>query len=341
MNERGRWLTVVCAAAGIVLLLFFSRECAAGVYDGMVLCGGTLIPALFPFLVVSELLAATLPCRRAYTAIPATILLSIVGGYPAGARAAERLLSRGLLTPRQAHRLALGCCNAGPAFLVSAVGAGMLSSRKTGFLLLGINLASMLLTVLLLFLLPERDGGQSVSVPPVPLTQPPLSPARVLPDAVERAVKAMLLICAYTLLFTALLGLCREFWGNGIRLSLLAAVLEVTNGCRLFARESALPVLCAICGFGGVCVLLQNASFAAGCGARLWEFALVRAVQALFAFLLSLPFSPDPLLPVFSATNTVVWEPLAQNASTSVAVFLLLAAIALAFCRLPLSRRRK
>lgn len=339
MNERGRWLTVLCAAAGIPLLLFCSRECAAGVYEGMVLCGGTLIPALFPFLVVSELLAATLPCRRAYTAIPVTILLSAVGGYPAGARAAERLLSRGLLTPRQAHRLALGCCNAGPAFLVSAVGVGMLGSRKTGFLLLGINLASMLLTVLLLFLLPDCACIQRGSDPmSVPIRPSPLSPARVLTNAVERAVKAMLLICAYTLLFTALLGLCREFWGNGIRLSLLAAVLEVTNGCRLFARESALPVLSAICGFGGVCVLLQNASFSAGCGARLWEFALVRAVQALFAFLLSLPFSPDPLLPVFSAANTVVWEPLAQNASTSVAVFLLLAAIALAFCRLPLSR---
>lgn len=336
-------MVILAALLGAGMLLWFAEPCAAGVYEGMVLCGQTLIPALFPFLVLCELLCALLPCRSPKSAAVLTVLLSAVGGYPAGVRAAERFYRRGALSPRAAATLALCCCNAGPAFLVTAVGVKLLGEQTLGFLLLGNNLCAMLLTLLTVWTVSalgtqENPPSATGRLRAAPFAQNDTAGRRDgvanAPQAVERAVRSMLIICGYTLLACCLLHTAKQWLGQGTAYTLLCGVLEITSGCRAFAHADRLPALAAVCAFGGVCVLGQNLSVAARCGVRWYALAGVRLLQAFYAFLLMLPFCRQPLLAVFSASDRLTLSVSSGNAATAVGIFLLLCALALLIARL-------
>ena len=112
---KGRLAAWGCLAA-LGLLLARSAEAAQAVRDGLALCTGSVIPALFPFLAVSGLLTALdagaspalgplarlLGCSRAGAR---AFLLGLTGSYPVGARTVAQLYRRGGISRREACRL--------------------------------------------------------------------------------------------------------------------------------------------------------------------------------------------------------------------------------------------
>lgn len=151
-------LLLVIAGAGAALLAW-PGAVATGVSRGLSICSSVIIPSLFPFLVlagflvrsgVSQSLGRRLekPTRKLF-GLPgccaAGILVGFIGGYPAGGVAVGQLVSQGDITPRQGRRMLRFCVNAGPAFVISAVGAGMLGSVRYGAVLFAAHIAASLL----------------------------------------------------------------------------------------------------------------------------------------------------------------------------------------------------
>ena len=102
---KGKLAAWACLAA-LGLLLARSAEAAQAVREGLALCAGSVIPALFPFLAVSGLLTALdagespalgplarlLGCSQAGAR---AFLLGLTGSYPVGARTVAQLYRRG------------------------------------------------------------------------------------------------------------------------------------------------------------------------------------------------------------------------------------------------------
>ena len=140
----------LCAAAGICLFLE-PEICTAGIYHALTLCAKTLIPTLFPFMVVSGFFlrsGMSAVCGAHLSRLTARVfrlpgesagilLLSMIGGFPVGIKMTAQLFSDKRITQKQAARMCLFCINAGPAFVISAVGAGFYKSTKIGVLLYG------------------------------------------------------------------------------------------------------------------------------------------------------------------------------------------------------------
>ena len=126
----------------------------------LTLCAGTVIPALFPFMVVTGLLVRLgfgqwlAPDMAGLMAslfrLPgcagSALLLGLVGGYPIGARTAAELYASGDLTRQEAERLLTFCNNSNPVFLISVLGAGVFGSVRAGLWLWLIHVCAALLT---------------------------------------------------------------------------------------------------------------------------------------------------------------------------------------------------
>ena len=124
-NRQG--LAAAAALAFGVLVLAVPEAAARGFAGGTALCLQSVLPALFPFFVVCELLTAAPPpaallrpmqrvlgLESAETA--RALLLSWVGGYAVCARLAGQLYGAGRITRRDAALLqVLGCCCPGLA----------------------------------------------------------------------------------------------------------------------------------------------------------------------------------------------------------------------------------
>lgn len=154
-NRQG--LAAAAALAFGVVVLAVPEAAARGFAGGTALCLQSVLPALFPFFVVCELLTAAPPpavllrpmqrvlgLESAETA--RALLLSWVGGYAVCARLAGQLYGAGRITRRDAALLqVLGCCS-GPGFVIGCVGGALLGNVRLGVVLyaaqIGANLGA-------------------------------------------------------------------------------------------------------------------------------------------------------------------------------------------------------
>ncbi|MEG2087693.1 MAG: sporulation protein, partial [Angelakisella sp.] len=141
-----RCKTLLTAAAVVLLawlLLSQNNAAAEGARRGLSLCGTVIIPSLFPFLVLAAALpnleAGLLLCAPArllgglYAAPPRlapALLMSWLGGYPAGAKVLAGQLDAGELSSQNVERALCFCVNSGPAFLVTVVGLGLFGDLR-------------------------------------------------------------------------------------------------------------------------------------------------------------------------------------------------------------------
>ncbi len=324
---KGVLLIVVVAMGGA--LLVWPQAVAGGISRGLSICSTVIIPSLFPFIVLAGFVTRSgidaavgrrlekvtrflfgLPGRCA-----AGILIGFVGGYPAGGAAVGELLKSGSITRREAGRMLLFCVNAGPAFVVSTVGAGLLGNARYGVVLLAAHmLASLTIGVACrIFGAPLSGGEEHVSA-----GFRPVRPGAALAQSVNSACRSMLYMCGFVVLFAAIqalgdvTGLVQSLtrvitWpletaGADVRdLDCLFPILtEVTTGCVAASTAGTLrPLLLgAALGWGGLSVHCQLTATLHEYGIMGRHFFLARLIHAalggLFSVLL-LRIIPVPL----------------------------------------------
>ena len=317
-----------------LLLVLYPSESARGAREGLVLCGDLLVPALFPFFVLSSLLVETgltgrlaRPLERPARfclgvggAGTAALLLGLVGGYPVGLRTLAELRSAGDCPDREARRAALFCNSCGPAFLLGAAGAGVFGSRQAGLLLLAANgLAAIGLAAGLRLLCgPATDGAMRIPRREAPLPE-------VFPRCVSGAFSSVLGVCGYVILFsvlaaladcTGILALCQRGLrilfpgpdGDTLARSLTLGLLELSTGTAALREAAetaaALPLAAFLLGWGGLSVHGQSLPFLRQAGGQTGPYLAAKLVHGLLAaglsslllrlFPLSLPAMASP-----------------------------------------------
>lgn len=291
---KGRLAAWGCLAA-LGLLLARSAEAAQAVRDGLALCAGSVIPALFPFLAVSGLLTALdagaspalgplarlLGCSRAGAR---AFLLGLTGSYPVGARTVAQLYRRGGISRREACRLLLFSNNCGPAFILGVAGLGCFGSLRAGVLLWGVHILAALVIALAL---PRRAAEPPERPGSVP-ARPALVPALIA--AVRDAAGTMVYICGFVVFFLVLTRLLTAL--TGLEHPLPLGLLELTGGIlRLSGTRGDFVLAAALMGWGGVCVHCQTAAVLEGSGLHVRGYLSAKAAQAVLSAALAVPIS--------------------------------------------------
>ena len=222
---KTRWRNLACLGLCGVMAWFLADagEIRRRAAEALALCGRSVVPALFPFLVLSILLVSLgfgelvsphlaglmTPLFRLPGCASSALLLGLAGGYPIGAQTAARLYREGLLTRGEAERLLAFCNNSGPAFILGVVGAGIFGDSRVGLLLyLTHALASLL--VGLLFRFHGGAGYRRAAVSPSKPIQAVTLPA-AFTGAVVRSLQSTLNICAFVVFFSVVLQLLSAF----------------------------------------------------------------------------------------------------------------------------------
>ncbi len=243
--------------------------------SGLRLCAETVIPSLFPFMVLSGLFVElglseifafifSKPMKLLFGTSGAGAAAPIMGalcGFPVGALTAHRLYAKGRISSREAARLIAFSNNPSSAFLISAVGTALWSCPKFGIVLYIIQLLSAaIIGIAMRFISPpyecdtvsegEKMNGFSV---------------RTLTKVISESAISMLNICALILFFASLVGALTSFLeGFGIIQStktLIYGFFEMTGAVREASKilpiESGMIITALICGWSGLSVHFQ------------------------------------------------------------------------------------
>ena len=237
-----------------------------GAARGMQLCCETVIPSLFPFLVLCELLLQSplasffgipfIPVARALgirsRRAPAALFCGLLGGFASAARSVDRMYREGEISPREASVLLVCCIGSSPAFIVGSVGFAMLGSVKAGWFLLASQFAAGLMC-----------GFAASRLAPEGNAQPPHRPSppeKGIVAAVRGAVFSMAVLCGYIILFSFLAGIYTPAGSSPPAQYAVCLPLEVTAACQkasTCAPAYRVPLCMAALSLMGACVFLQ------------------------------------------------------------------------------------
>lgn len=292
MKGRKSVFSLVGALLGMLCLILDSASASRSAADALELCLRTVIPCLFPMLVLSAWVTSGLSGTKSavfrglegFLGLPmgggGLFLLGSVGGFPVGAQSLAQLVRAGRISPGGAGKLLGFCNNCGPAFLFGMLGC-LFSEPWTPVWIFLIQLETAAVTARMFA---SGEGFSTIAVEnPVTLT-----------EAVGRGVRSMTVICAWVVLAGVVNGflirwlfpLLPDTAGR-----ILCGVLELTGGVLGLAavpREGLRMILCAgfVC-FGGICVLLQVQAVAGEAGIPMGDYFRQKVFQGLLGAVLA------------------------------------------------------
>lgn len=342
---RPAWSVPVYAAILILPVLFFADSAAVSgsVRQALILCAENVIPALFPFMVLAELIVGSglgeevgrlfggatqwlfgVPQNAA-----CALLLGFFCGNPVGARTAVALYDRGEISRSELEHTMLLCNQTGPAFLIGMVGSSLWGERWFG---LGLFCAQTISMFIVSRMFCRAGGGKTAARRVMP---EPASAGLIFTRAVGASVNGMLAVCGYVIFFSVL----RDAAGRILTLfsapsfvaALFGGVLELSSGMAAAAgvgnRFLGAVIAGFIAGWGGLSVHVQIMSIAEGCEIPFRRYFAVKLLQGLCcAALTALWLTAADPLPAFP-TNTAICLPV-QRPYSGVLTFIFVVAAA-------------
>lgn len=286
---------------GLMILILDGKTALSGGRSGIELCLKTVIPALFPFFVLSSVLLHCAAPSSSLEAAAASVfglpqggsfllLPCFLGGYPVGARCVHQAYRDGLFKKEDAEKLLSFCNNAGPAFLFGMIGQ-VFSEPWMPWALWGIHLAGAMI------------AARCVpSANPVECYEKPSSKQQK--DAISGSVSTMGLVCGWIVLFRILTAFLDRWFlwllPQTARTAIIG-ILELSNGCCELDRITDIPARFILCSgmlaAGGLCVTAQT--IAVTPGLSLHYYCIGKTIQVLVSLCLSFCImyqTPFPLL---------------------------------------------
>ena len=299
----------------LTLLLFFSlalmlrrADVAANcMREGLSLCARAVVPSLFPFMVLSELLVTSgagewlaIPFERPFGRLLGlsragccAVVLGLLGGFPVGARCAILAYEKNKLDRAECERI-LGCASIpSSAFLISTVGATLWKDAKFGvFLYISAIFSALLSGILLYVMQKQRKNGEWKKTKSTP--KKIHFEAGMFTTAIKNATLNTLLICAYVVFFCTLTGTVElvlgRFAASETMHAILSILLELSGGVnaasKIGNRQLATILTGIAVGWSGLSVHFQMLSLRDGHNLSTRPYLVAKLMQTVFCALI-------------------------------------------------------
>lgn len=281
-------ISVVCC----ILMVIFSDMALLSARKGISLWMQDVFPALLPFFICANFLQ-NIGAIRLLKAGTFPFAMSVLSGYPMGAKIVGDLKREGEISHNEAKRLMSFCSTSGPAFMAGAVGAGMLGSEKLGILIAISHYAGAIMNGMIYTRLLGKDDC-------APAHSTALRRAGLqssFTDAILMSFRSLGIILAYIVLFMVLTdmldisGILSAVEREETR-ALIKGFLEMTVGCEAVSEcavaEREKVILCsAIMSWGGLSVMGQTMSMLSGTGVSFGFIFVSKMTHGLFSALTS------------------------------------------------------
>lgn len=222
-----------------ICILSFPSHTSAGALSGLKICSSVIIPALFPFTVCSvffqksggllwlgnKLDKFTTKLLKLSGTEFSVIFLSLIGGYPIGAKIIDELYLKGDLDIISAKRLLKFSVNPSPAFFISVVGMNIFKSFSVGLILFVSNL---LACFTLNYLFKSKNKPKYISRKSNTIQGENFSDCFV--KSVISGAEITINICSFVTLFSAIAQILKTSPIGPIIYSYLCPFLEISFG---------------------------------------------------------------------------------------------------------------
>lgn len=302
-----RFILTISIITLIFEILMFPKDAAYYATIGLKLWFDTMIPALFPFMVISSLIIrldiAPLIISFLHPFLNLlfktnhyceyAIMLGFLCGYPMGAVIIRDLIKENKITTMQAEYLLAFCNNIGPVFFFSIV-LPIFRPEIHIFLFIGMYIIPFLYGIILRYTVYKKAFENTKKIR-IPKETENKSFSSAFTDAINQAVSSVLFLGACMIFFNMLRFLPVKFFSDNIILQTFFCWLLEINGAitataKIYSDGLAFPALFMIplMQIGGLSCIMQTTGILSNCDCNILKHFLHKCIQALFWLFLML-----------------------------------------------------
>ncbi len=309
-------LVIVTVLLVMVALIINPARYIRSISEGLMIFAISVLPALFPFFFFTKLLTAlgvadnvsSIMHKPVYALYNApgeggyVLLMSVLSGYPIGAKLIADFYEMNAISKREAQRIAAFTSSSGPLFILGTLGISVLGSYNAGLIILASHYTATLLNGLL------YRGKRKDAIRPV-ATLPRIGYDKALSESVYGAIASILTVGSFIALFNLIGDILSDIKiltlienAAGLMLKLLGlpdtlskgigfGIIEMTRGCIYLAESGAsykaiVPLATASVTFGGLGIALQSLTYLSKCGIKPLFYITIKLSQTAIAFIL-------------------------------------------------------
>lgn len=313
---------VICSFITVFMIIFVLNLNISIYYvlEGGKLWITTLVPTIFPFTVLCNLLIfydgielyskfiGPLICKPLGISKNCSfaIATSFLCGYPLGAMYSTNIYNDGYINRNEYIRLLNIATNCGPLFILGPVATIMLGNIKYGYLLLISNYFS----VILIGIITKRRSRPITEVIKAP-KKASTSFGECLKNSIENATKTTISVGGFIILFSVIIGIIKNSHEISTVFYLLESLfkipkdslysiflgcIEITNGCNLIKVTALnisikLSMISFLCSFSGFSIIAQVSSFITLKKVSIARYTALKFLQGIISFLITLIIS--------------------------------------------------
>ena len=259
-----RLLFAAAACAALAGMVIYAKQCRETAGRAAQMCIETILPSLFPFMVLSDFCIGmgyvralgrrlARPMRRLFNlggVCAGPFLLGIIGGYPIGAKSAIALYETGQCSRAECERMLSFCNNSGPAFMLGVVGSGVFASSAAGIALYAAHvLASISVGIIFRFYKKSEPALPRRRAPEV-YEQPRF--ARVFTSSVTQALRSVAGISAFVIFFAVATDMLFSCGALPAVVRLASALLSPLGATRSSIERLIVGLMELTSGLGGL-----------------------------------------------------------------------------------------
>ena len=287
-----------------VLFLIFPSVVLSAAREGLILWLNNIIPALLPFMIVTNILVGMgfarsigkmlTPVMKKIFGLPGAggfaLIIGLTSGYPIGAKAVADLRKTGEISARDAQHLLAFCNNAGPLFILSVVGVGLFRNVTIGYVLWVSHIFSALvLGILLRFVFMSKKNGNDTFGEYSVSSNPNINLGKAFSDSVKNAMESIAVIGGLVIFFSTIIAVLGEIGlpDEGLFAGLIAGVIEVTGGVRKISEHGTSSISLGLAAFaiafGGLSIHMQTFHFTEGTGIKVAPYLVCKMLHGILA----------------------------------------------------------
>lgn len=298
----------------MVLILLEPVTYSKSIINGLTLYFFNVLPGLLPFMFfIKELtnqnfiIKLTRPFKKLSKKLFGVneygfyaFLMSIISGYPLGAKITSDLYLKNNITSITLTKTAILSSTPGLIFVIGSVGGLMLNNVKLGLFIYILNIISCLITSFLINLFSKNKGFE-------PTNTQINSQKQNLGLITQDTTISLLSVGFYIALFSLIIDLFINLnifsslsilfqltpEKSALSQGIMSGIIEMTNGVKSLANNLSpisLSFISSIVSFSGISILMQSLSFLSQTGIKQTNFILGKFLQSIICFTISYLF---------------------------------------------------
>lgn len=282
-------------------------------YNGIILWAKSVLPALFPFFFLTKLLTnfnivekianlSSFFTKKLFNCSGISnyvFLLSILSGYPIGAKLTAELYKNKAITNAEAVRMCSFCSTSGPIFVIGTVGATMFSSAKIGVIIFVSHIISAIINGMIFRFYKKNEEKTAVFYKKEANLQ------NILAETIYDSIISILIVGGYIALFYLLIDIFTNYkiltlFQNCIShilalanidvacsFGLISGIIEITRGCFELSHTSnvfwSVIFATGLISWGGFSIHLQSLTFLKQCNIKTGFFFFQKIIQTFIS----------------------------------------------------------